>query len=638
MRKTLVLLFVSVLSTASVFSQTWRSALYPTNWTAPVTKNFYTDAFLQDYSYAGYQRGEVEPIILATKTYDVTKAPYSADKTGKTDATAAIQKAINDAQTNGGGIVYLPAGTYQVNPGSNAYCIKISSSSVYLKGAGIGKTFIYNNTYAMNSKKIISVGGSASWTTIPSSKALLTADIMNPVNVLPIDNPSLFKVGDMVMVRNVVGDAWITEHKETDWLGFGSSLRGLMYCRYITAVDAAKKTITIDVPLRYALKTRDGACVFKLSGMISEVGLSDFSIGNIQNPATSGYGENDYTSAGTAGYDCHNSYLIVFNATVNSWMKNVTTYKVASNTTGSHMLSNGILVQYSKNLTIDSCNISHAQYGGGGGNGYAYRVSANEILIKNSTAYYVRHGLVFSDMWCSGNVFHNCKDIKTGTQCGSTGLESTSGYGSDHHMHFSQSNLIDNSYTENSGFYAYYRPYGTDPKHLLTSTHTAYWNIASAGTRGFCVWTQQSRYGYAIGTSGASSSVYTKENATGSAAKTDPVDMVEGVGKGATLEPQSLYMDQLTKRLVVLETGVQQEEQNRSFMIYPNPANTLLIVQLAASSSTEVKVRIYDSLGKNIVERSFSGAENFHVDIDMLSSGIYYLQVNNEVQKLIISK
>jgi hypothetical protein len=530
-------------------SQTWRSAYYPTTWTNPVTKNFYTDAFLQDYSFAGYHRGEIAIPSPSSKIFDVTKAPYSADKTGIKDATTAIQNAINDAQTNNGGIVYLPAGTYSVNPGSSSYCLHITSSNIVLKGDGKSKTFILNTSYSMNSKSIISVSGSANWTTIPTSKALLTADIMNPVSVLPIDNPSLFKVGDLIVVRNEINDAWITEHKEPDWLGYGSNFGGLMYCRYITAIDLTKKTITIDVPVRYALKTRDNSCVYKISGMISEVGLQDFSIGNKQHPGTTGWAEDDYTTTGTSAYDCSFSYVIKYNKTINSWMKNISTYKPSTNTTGAHMLSNGILVSYCKNVTIDSCSMSYAQYGGGGGNGYAYRVNSNEVLISNSTASYIRHGFVFSNMCCSGNVFHKCKDIKTGFQCGNTGAMTTSGWGSDHHMHFSQSNLIDECYSENSAYCAFYRPYGGAPLHDLTATHTTYWNISSGGTKGFCVWTQQSRYGYAIGTSGTSSAVYTKENSTGSAVKTDPVDIVEGQGNGATLQPQSLYLDQLSKRL-----------------------------------------------------------------------------------------
>ena len=251
--------FKIFLATCFIFNQSiaqsWRSSLYPGNWTPPVTKNFYNDAFLQDYSFAGYQRGEKSIPSPSGKIFDVTTAPYSADKTGAQDATTAIQKAIDDAQTNNGGVVYLPAGTYKVDPGSNLQALKISKSNICLKGDGTGKTFILNNTYNMNNKSIIKMAGAGSWTSIPSSKAFLTADVMNPVNILAVDNPTLFKVGDLVMVRNIIGDEWITEHKEPNWIGFGSQLRGLMYCRFITAIDLTKKTITIDVPVRYALKT-----------------------------------------------------------------------------------------------------------------------------------------------------------------------------------------------------------------------------------------------------------------------------------------------------------------------------------------------------------------------------------------------
>jgi len=44
----------------------------------------------------------------------VTKSPYDADSTGRSDATSAIQSAINDVAHVGGGVVYLPAGKYLV--------------------------------------------------------------------------------------------------------------------------------------------------------------------------------------------------------------------------------------------------------------------------------------------------------------------------------------------------------------------------------------------------------------------------------------------------------------------------------------------------------------------------------------------
>ncbi|MCX6180638.1 MAG: glycosyl hydrolase family 28-related protein [Bacteroidetes bacterium] len=639
MLKSLLFSAALLITQIVVQAQTWRSEYYPSNWTAPTTKNFYTDAFLQDYSYAGYQRGEVDIPAPAGKVFDVTKAPYSADKTGVKDATSAIQNAIDDAQTNKGGVVYLPAGTYQVNPGSNNFCLRITSSNISIKGAGVGKTFIYNNTYTMKGKSIISIYANAGWSTTPSSKALLTADIMNPVNVLPVDNTSLFKVGDVVVVRNYINDSWINEHKETAWLGYGSSLGGLMYCRIVQAVDAVKKTITIDVPVRYALKTRDGSCVYKTTGMISEIGLSGFSIGNKQHPATSGYGETDYSVSGTGAYDCDGAFMIKFNGAINCWMKNVSTYKIASNTTGAHMLSNGVIVTYSKNVSIDSCSFSYAQYGGGNGNGYAYRVTANETMVSNCTSYFVRHGLVFASMYCSGNVFYKCKDIKSGAQCGSTGNEKTNGFGSDHHQHFSQSNLVDNCYSENSAFYASYTPYGSNPMHNLTATHSTYWNITSGGTNPYCVWTQQGRYGYAIGTSGTASAVYTKEAKAGSATITDPVDIVEGVGKGATLSPQSLYQDQLNNRLADIFTAVNPvEPQNTMFTVFPNPASSSITVEFVSEGAINNTVVILNALGQAVFQQNVNGVKSLNIDVQNYPSGLYFVKVNSDITKLLIAK
>ena len=97
----------------------WRSILYPEDWKPDFTCNdeTYGEMFLHDFSYAGYHTG-LKPIPVSPpgETYDVTAPPYNADNTGTTETSAAIQKAIDDAAAAGGGVVYLPAGTYRVRP------------------------------------------------------------------------------------------------------------------------------------------------------------------------------------------------------------------------------------------------------------------------------------------------------------------------------------------------------------------------------------------------------------------------------------------------------------------------------------------------------------------------------------------
>jgi arylsulfatase A-like enzyme len=53
--------------------------------------------------------------IVATVV--ATEAPFDADPTGNTDASAAIQKALDVVGSGGGGVVFLPAGQYRLDSG-----------------------------------------------------------------------------------------------------------------------------------------------------------------------------------------------------------------------------------------------------------------------------------------------------------------------------------------------------------------------------------------------------------------------------------------------------------------------------------------------------------------------------------------
>ena len=528
----------------------WRSELYPESWSPADLGNFYTDKVLQDFSYAGYKRGEEEIPVVTGPVFTVTDAAYGADNSGTNDATKAIQKAIDAACSAGGGVVYLPAGTYKVNPTSYDQALHIYKSGVVLRGAGPDKTFILNTTSSMRSKSIIRAYLGDSWKTPASGPNVkISSDLMKPTRAIPVASVSGFAKGDWIVVRTDMTESWISEHGETEWSGYTSNFSGLVYLRQIDSIDASTNTIHIDAPTRYAIKTRDNARVYKAKEMLENVGLEDFSIANVQNSATTGYGEEDYKTSSNASYSSHNAYAIKFAMVRNGWISNVKSYKPPQNTTGAHLLANGIGLDWCRNLTIRKCHFGHPQYGGGGGNGYMYRVESQDVLFDTDSATYARHGFVLSHMHAAGNVFWRCADKDGGHQHGGTGSGSTSGRGNDHHMHFSHSNLFDGCSAENSNFQAAYRPYGSTPKHNLTAAHSVYWNMEGKGNDGdtWVVHTQQARYGYAIGTRGTVTNVNT--GAVGnSSAKTAPVDHVEGIANGSSLEPQSLYRDQLARR------------------------------------------------------------------------------------------
>lgn len=537
-----------------VLCSAWESSLFGPTWVPTPALSFESDKILQDFSFAGYRRGELPlPVSPPGPTIDAVAA-YGADPTGTVDSTVAIQNALNAAAAAGGGIVTLRAGTYRISPQStNSYCLQITASRVVLRGAGAGQTFLLNTQTVMRNKNIISITGptSAAWTSETTPTTLITSDLTGPVTRIPVASVAGFAVGDFIVVRADPGDAWATEHLEDGWVGYGAGSFGrLMYLRQITALDTVNQVITIDIPTRYTLKMRDNARVYKKTTLITETGLENFSIGNVQHPGATGWGEEDYLTAGTSSYDVFNSYVIRLGRVRDAWIRGVSTFRTATNTTTAHLLNNGILLSECTRVTVKGCHFQRPQYGGGGGAGYMYRLqNSGDCLLDGCTAEFSRHGFVFSHMASSGNVFHACLDKTTGKQTGSSGNQNTSGKGSDHHMHFSHSNLVDVCTADGSWFEARYRPFGSPPLHNLTSAHGVYWNTEGKGSAAsYVVHSQQSRYGYVIGTRGTLTTVNTGGSST---SKTNPVDHVEGTGTGTTLTPFSLFREQRRRRLAL---------------------------------------------------------------------------------------
>jgi hypothetical protein len=123
---------------------TWPSnvPLHPTVDTAPSAVTTFTAV----YDGSGQWQPAVSSTASSTSSViDVTAGPYNADKTGATDASAAINTAITAAVAAGTKRVYLPTGTYLI---SGAYftahptVFGSSSANLELFGDGEGKTIV----------------------------------------------------------------------------------------------------------------------------------------------------------------------------------------------------------------------------------------------------------------------------------------------------------------------------------------------------------------------------------------------------------------------------------------------------------------------------------------------------------------
>ena len=81
-------------------------------------------------------------------------------------------------------------------------------------------------------------------------------------------------------------------------------------------------------------------------------------------------------------------------------------------------------------------------------------------------------------------------------------------------------------------------------------------------------------------------------------------------------------------------TGINDyEESIESFQLYPNPSNGIIQI---SSKVEDVDVQVFDLNGKEFYR--FSERGDFTIDLSELSSGLYLLKLNGQVQKFLIEK
>lgn len=544
----LVFVTLACMGLPTVCAETWRSALYPEDWSPGHSDE--SGRFLHDFSYAGYHRGEKPLPEVEGPVVNVTQEPWLADATGEADATAAIQGALDAAAQAGGGVVFLPAGTYRVAPpeGRNA-ALRIEADNVVLRGAGMGKTRVFNDSVSMRDKRVIEVRAKNAawwfWEPEDEGRSPLTGDVLEPSVRVPVANAAIFSVGQLVIVRIDPTERFIEEQGMAGkWVVDESTSKAnrnkltLAYARRIVAIEG--HTLVFDVPTRLPLRMKDGARVQRLAGVtLRESGVEDLSIGMRQHPGEGWLEEESYSRAGTGPYDAHQSYAVAFESTENCWLRRVATYAPEGNDANVHLLSNGVLMGRGRSLTVQACDFRFPQYRGGGGNGYLYVLHGNDGLLRDSHAEGGRHNYDFGLMTSTGNVIFNCT-AKDGLLF------------SDFHMFLSAANLIDNVTCDGDAFEATFRPWGGTPMHGMSTTQSVFWNLHGAryasetflfagkiGTRRpMLILIRGVRDNFVIGTRGPASDV-----------SADAGTWVEGVGKGDALEPRSLYVDQLERRL-----------------------------------------------------------------------------------------
>jgi hypothetical protein len=561
----------------------WRSQLYPTNWQPGVDMG--AGKMLPDFSYAGYHRGEQQIPDISGPVYNVIN--YGARPNDVGDDAGAIQAAIDAAENNGGGVVYLPTGTYYVKPTYHAawsgdpngypWALLVTKSGVVMRGDGPEKTEIfYDSTYSSKGG-IIRIDpdpnsdrnywppaafdlkkGDWEEENARGSIVAITNNLFYPTKVIPVADTSGFRVGDQVMVKARNNDA-LKADLQADRFN-DSQIRGLMYQREVMAINSQAKTITVDIPTRFPIKLTYTPVVYKIWAPVEEVGIEDmsFAMQEIVNM--------------TDDSQIWNSQIIFMRNTLNSWIRNVKSYAPPENHQGYGYTSNapdelkfnihsyGIVMRDVRNVTVENVHLKNPESHGEGGMGYLFVLYGNDCLIKDSSATNGRHNFDFKGMEGNGNVIYNSTAQFSPNYPSSDNDIFGKTLQSDFHMWFSHANLIDNITLNGDSFLAQFRAFGNQS---ITSSGNVFWNtnVVRSHIRGgdTALVSDQWGWGYVIGIRGPQKSklltVYGSEN-PGDAHRPDWVEPValaanpgSGDGQGTTLEPPSLYMDQLQRRL-----------------------------------------------------------------------------------------
>jgi hypothetical protein len=501
---------------------TWRSALYPVDWTPAFTAG--DGHFLHDFSYAGYHAGELAlPTSAPGAHFDVTA--YGADPTGVADSTAGIQAAIDAASAATPAVVDLPAGTYKVDG-----VLTVATGGVVVQGAGSGATFVYfTKSAGMDYAAHLTFRG----TITQGADHLLVADGAERSSTVTVADASDLAVGDQVAVGWTITADFTADHGMTGvWTSFSDQWK-TFFRRTVTRVDVTTGEVTLDVPLRYDARVRDGASLRVENGYLTECGVQGLALSNV----------NTWDTA----WSITQVHVLLLDGVRDCWVDDVASWEspLSTDGLGKHLMSSGIEVLDSRRVTIADSTMENAQNRGDGGNGYLFEISrSNEVLTRDSAARNGRHN--FIQNWDFGT--SGCVWLRTTSEGGHAYVADWDPFGyaafSEFHHSLAMANLIDDSVATDGWQGVNRQTESSGAGHSVTET--VWWNLSGGG------YLRSLQYGdgYVIGTDGMDVHVDPTEWDWNNAGEgTEPEDWTEGLDAGATLEPVSLYEDQLARRL-----------------------------------------------------------------------------------------
>lgn len=232
-----------------------------------------TDTQLLDFSYAGYHHGIEAIPNVNYKIFNVTD--YGAVANDNLSDRQAFVDAIAAAETNGSGVIYFPAGRFDLHTGDDPDAtIYIKGSNIVLRGAGSeeGGTEIFmdkpnparNENQLWSSPVMIAfkkgyTGGKLTDVTDDASKGSFSVSVASA---------SLLKVGEWVFLKLLNNDPelvaeelapYAVDPSLTDIVGHGVNVQDIHQIRKIEG-----NTITFAEPIMHKVDKKWGWTITQL--------------------------------------------------------------------------------------------------------------------------------------------------------------------------------------------------------------------------------------------------------------------------------------------------------------------------------------------------------------------------------------
>ena len=233
-----------------------------------------TNGRLPDFSHAGYKQGlsPIPDLPVAANVRD-----YGAVGDGVTDDSAAFLKAIGAVAS---GAVYIPAGRYVI-----AKQLKISKSSIVLRGAGQNQTTLY---FPKTMTDLF--GASVDWTAAGGlvyfqgydngeKVTAVSAPASRGDTILQVVSAAGLSVGQAVRLVMTNTDGSLGNRMYADQAVAASELIGLDLIDFpvqITAIDGNR--ITLNRPLRLDVQLNWRPTIYAQKPNVHDVGIEDVTL------------------------------------------------------------------------------------------------------------------------------------------------------------------------------------------------------------------------------------------------------------------------------------------------------------------------------------------------------------------------